>query len=299
MRQDHFVDRAVMMQTLADGIAPDWAAEWGSDRAGSFAGFAVGGVVQRMRWIPPGRFEMGSPESEAGRDSDEGPRHEVTISQGFWLAETPCTQALWEEVMGDNPSRFKSADRPVELVSWDDCQQFLQRLGQRVPGLGARLPTESEWEYACRAGTETATWVGDLTLRGENDAPELDAIAWYGGNSGHGYELAEGSNSSDWPQKQYPHTKAGTRPVRGRKANPRGLYDLLGNVSEWCADWYGAYEAGPIIDPVGPPVGANRVLRGGSWVSYARVVRAARRFAFAPGLRLSDFGFRLARGQDR
>ncbi len=277
MTLPHFVDRAAVTHPLVDGIAPDWAMEWGSDRMGAFVGFAVGGVEQRMRWIPPGRFQIGSPENEVGREDDEGPLHEVTISQGFWLAETPCTQALWEEVMGDNPSRFESADRPVENVSWDDCQEFLQRLGQHAPGLDARMPTESEWEYACRAGTETSTWVGDLTLRGENDAPELDAIAWYGGNSG----------------------QAGTRPVRGRNANPLGLHDMLGNVWEWCADWHGMYDTAPVIDPRGPSLAASRVLRGGSWNSDARDVRAARRGADVPVLRYSDVGFRLARGQDR
>lgn len=283
---------------LGDGLPAAWAVEWGADRAGRFMGFAVEGVVQRMRWIPPGRFWMGSPASEAGRLDDEGPRHEVEISRGFWLADTPCTQELWEVVMGSNPSRFKSPERPVEQVSWEDCQAFLQRLEARVPGLGGRLPTESEWEYACRAGTDTATWAGDLTLRGANDAPELDEIAWYGGNSGHGYELPEGEGSRDWREKQYPHEQAGTRSVRGRKANPLGLHDMLGNVYEWCADWYGPYDATRAIDPAEPLSGTSRVLRGGSWDSYARYVRAAQRLAPAPGYRNSDIGFRLARGQD-
>lgn len=283
---------------LWDGLPAAWAVEWGADRASQFMSFAVDGVVQRMRWISPGRFWMGSPASEAGREDDEGPRHEVEIARGFWLADTPCTQALWEVVMGSNPSRFKSPERPVEQVSWADCQAFLQQLEARVRGLGGRLPTEREWEYACRAGTDAATWAGDLTLRGVNDAPELDEIAWYGGNGGHGYELTEGMESRGWPQKQYPHEKAGTRPVLGRKANPLGLHDMLGNVLEWCADWYGPYTATFEPAPAGPLSGTSRVLRGGSWSSYARGVRAAQRYAVDPGGRDSDVGFRLARGQD-
>src|SRR5687768_14549979 len=104
-----------------------------------------------LRWITPGRFRMGSPVSEAGRYDDEGPQHEVRISRGFWLFDTACTQALWEAVMGDNPGRFKSPERPVERVSWEEVQEFLQRIEERIPGLGLGLPTEAQWEYACRA----------------------------------------------------------------------------------------------------------------------------------------------------
>jgi formylglycine-generating enzyme required for sulfatase activity len=147
---------------------------------------------------------MGSPAGEAGRwDDREGPQHEVHIRRGLWLAETPVTQALWVAVMGTNPSRFVSPDRPVEQVSWDDCQGFIEKLNGLVPGLDARLPTEAEWEYACRADTTTATWMGDLDIRGDNDAPLLDGIAWYGGNSGQGFELADGHDSTKWPSKQY------------------------------------------------------------------------------------------------
>src|SRR5207244_2459581 len=119
-------------------------------------------------------FLMGSPVGEVGRFKDEGPQHEVALTTGYWLAETPCSQALWRAVMGSNPSHFKSPHRPVERVSWEDCQVFLTRLDKFLPG--ARLPTEAEWERACRAGTTGATWVGELKLRGESDAPQLDAI---------------------------------------------------------------------------------------------------------------------------
>jgi formylglycine-generating enzyme required for sulfatase activity len=237
-----------------------WAVAAGRDRYGLWAAFEVRGVQQRMRWIPPGRFLMGSPPSEAGRWEDEGPQHWVTITKGYWLGETPVTQALWRAVMTNNPSRFVSDDRPVEQVSWEDCEKFIGRLNRQLEGLETRLPTEAEWARACRAGTTAATWVGDLTMRDENDAPELDAIAWYGGNSGVEFELDNGYDSSDWPGKQYPHTKAGTHPV-GRKApNPYGLHDMLGNVLEWCQDaaedYRGPpYTSEPAVDPVSPEQG--------------------------------------------
>ncbi|MEP7127059.1 MAG: formylglycine-generating enzyme family protein [Byssovorax sp.] len=284
---------------LSDGLPEPWAAEWGEDRHGVFVGFAVGEVVQRLRWVPPGKFLMGSPEEQAGREENEGPQHEVELSDGFWLADTPCTQALWRAVIGSNPSQFGSPDRPVERVSWDDCKEFLERLGLLVPGLGARLPTEAEWEYACRAGTTTATWVGDLDIKGLNNASPLDAIAWYGGNSGHGFELKQGYDSSYWPEKRYQHTKAGSRPVRGKQPNPLGLHDMLGNVYEWCEDRYGEYNATTAMDPRGPDVGSNRVFRGGSWSSQAGYVRAASHLGGDPSLRAAYLGFRLARSQPR
>jgi formylglycine-generating enzyme required for sulfatase activity len=250
-----------------------------------------------MRWIPPGRFVMGSPKQEPGRFENEDPQHEVMISHGFWLFETACTQALWEAVMSDNPSRFKSATRPVESVSWKDCVTFMDRLNEQVPGLGLSLPTEAEWEYACRAGTETATYVGPLSITGENNAPMLDEIAWYGGNSGVDFELDDGYDSSDRPEKQYPHEKAGTHPVGLKRANDWGLYDMLGNVWEWCADWYGGYSNKEVIDPKGPLEGDRRIVRGGSWYDGARLVRSACRDRSTPGDRNFSLGFRCARVQ--
>jgi formylglycine-generating enzyme required for sulfatase activity len=261
---------------LRGGLAPAWAVEWGEDRRGVFAAFAVGApgaeVEQRMRWIPPGTFVMGSPEGELGRYDNEGPQHEVTLTHGYWLGETPVTQALWVAVMGTNPSAFQGdLQRPVEQVSWDDCQEFLVRLNAQVAGLVARLPTEAEWEQACRGGKREATWVGELS--GEETAPELDSIAWYRGNS------------------------SGTQPVRGKAANPYGLYDMLGNVWEWCADaGLRAYTAEPVTNPV-VGLGSYRVFRGGSWDGYARFVRAAHRGAGERGFRLDSLGFRLAGGQ--
>lgn len=285
---------------LAEGIPPPWAEGWGQDRFGVFVEIRFGEVVQRMRWIFPGAFEMGSPEEEAGRADWEGPRHRVTLTEGFWLADTPCTQALWQEVMGDNPSEFLSPERPVETVSWEDCRRFVDRCEERVPGVRLRLPTEAQWEYACRAGTSTATWRGDLVIEGERNAPRLDAIAWYGGNSGVGFDLDEGHDSSGWEETQHPHTMAGTRIVKTKQPNPWGLYDMLGNVWEWCEDaWrFGdSYEGSPRTDPLLQD-GSGRVFRGGSWFEHARGVRAACRSARPPGSRYPILGFRLSRGPE-
>ncbi len=274
-----------------------WATAAGRDRYGLWADASIEGIAVRFRYIPPGRFLMGSPESEAGRFEDEGPQHEVTWTQGYWLADAPCTQAVWEQLMGRNPSRFVSADRPVDQVSWDDSQEFVKRVNERNPGLMARLPSEAEWEHACRGGTPTATWVGDLEILGENNAPLLDEIAWYGGNSGQDYELEDGHDSTDWPNKQYPHMKAGTHEVRKKQANPHGLHDMLGNVYEWCMDTYGSYEEPAVTNPAPSTMGAVRVSRGGSWSVLAGLVRAAYRGVNSPDSRLDYLGFRLARGQ--
>ena len=209
---------------------------------------------------------MGSPEDEPGRWGDEGPQHEVTIGQGFWLFDTPCPQALWTAVMGDDPSHFKSLDRPVEQVSWAAVQEFVARINARIPGLGLSLPSEAQWEYACRAGTSTALY-GDL-----------DAIAWHQGNSG----------------KETP-------PVGKKAANPWGLHDMLGNVWEWCADeWHPTYDGAPTDGTAWGALdspGVGRVVRGGSWSLGARYVRAACRLGFAPVDRYDFLGFRCARVQ--
>ena len=258
-----------------------WATVGGSDTYGLWATFEVNGVRQRMRWIPPGTFVMGSPQGELGRYDDEGPQHQVTLSRGYWLGETPVAQALWVAVMGKNPSRFRrdrpdGGERPVERMSWDDCQVFLERLNERVGGLFARLPTEAEWERACRGGMTGTTWGGELS--GEDRAPELDAIAWYGGNSG-----------------------GQTHPVGRKAANPYGLHDMLGNVWEWCADVTSLgltkYSAQSEADPVATGQGSFRVNRGGSWGSSARDVRAANRGANLRGRAHDYLGFRLAGGQ--
>lgn len=246
---------------------PEWAVAAGRDRFGLWAEFEVAGVRQRLRWLSPGRFWMGSPQDEEGRCDDEGPQHPVELTSGFWLADTPCTQELYAAVTGKNPSRFRSPRRPAEQVSWEDCQELFAWLEKHVPQLSARLPTEAEWEYACRAGIETAKWAEDASL---------ESLAWYSKNS----------KKTTW--------EVGLKP-----ANPWGLYDMLGNVYEWCLDWEGDYPAIRAVDPLGPETGTGRVVRGGSWDSDAQGVRAASRNWSSPSGRLSDLGFRLARGQGR
>ncbi|MCB1776808.1 MAG: formylglycine-generating enzyme family protein [Candidatus Competibacteraceae bacterium] len=284
---------------LITGCPPRWASGWGQDQWGVFVEITLQGVTQRLRWIPPGQFWMGSPEEEQGRYDDEGPRHQVTLTDGYWLFDTPCTQALWEAVMGKNPSEFQSPTRPVETVSWDDVQDFLKRINEQNPGLNLSLPSEAQWEYACRASTETAIYTGDLDILGDFNAPALDPIAWYGGNSGVDFDLDDGYDSSDWEEKQYPHTKAGTRLVKLKRANPWGLYDMLGNVWEWVQDhWHGNYQGAPTDGSAWEDqdaIGAPRVLRGGSWSLNARNVRAASRLDYDPDSRLDVIGFRCLR----
>ena len=291
-----FLESDCARLTLSRIMRPEWATACGRDRYGLWAEMAVGEVRHRLRWIPPGRFLMGSPESEAGRDDDEGPQHEVTVTEGFWLGETPVTQALWVAVMEENPSRFQDPARPVEQVSWDDTQTFFNRLEGKF-GVAAVLPSEAQWEYACRAGTTTGTWLGDLEILGANNAPLLDDIAWYGGNSGRDFDLDDGYDSSGWPERQYNHARAGTRAVATKAANPWGLYDMLGNVLEWCQDFSRAYHETPEFDPRGPEHGGSRVFRGGAWSDRARYARSAFRFGAHPGARNGALGFRLARGQ--
>ena len=230
-----------------------------------------------MNWVAAGRFQMGSPVAEAGRSNDEGPQTEVTISRGFWLGIVTVTQEEWKAVAGDlaglnsDPSYFRGDRLPVEQVSWDDCQQWLRELNsleeERLPeGFQYRLPTEAEWEFACRAGTSTRFHFGD-------DDGGLDDHAWYSGNS-----------------------RSQTHPAGEKKANAWGFYDLHGNVWEWCQDWYGALGGGIVADPKGPVSGLNRVLRGGSWGVAASRCRSAYRVWNKPGYRDYTLGFRLALG---
>jgi len=251
-----------------------WAAEIGADRYGLWARLEVGGVPYRLRWIPPGRFLMGSPPEEPERFENET-QHEVTLTRGFWLGETAVPQALWRAVMGENPSRFQGDDRPVEQVSWDDCQAFLGRANRlRGDGLVLRLPSEAEWEHACRAGTRTTFSFGDL----------LDTErANYNGNSPY----------NDGPKGE---SRQRTLPVRRFDPNPWGLYQMHGNVYEWCADRYGAYPGGRVSDPTGPADGSFRVLRGGAWLLNGRFLRSASRNCYSPDDRSVGLGLRLAGG---
>jgi formylglycine-generating enzyme required for sulfatase activity len=244
---------------------PDWASAMGRDRYGLWVEFSLGAATQRMRWVAPGRFRMGSPDKEEGRFSDEGPQHDVTLTKGYWVADAPVTQALWQEVMSGNPSRFTDPMRPVEQVSWDDAMLFLKRINQMIPVLDLVLPTEAQWEYACRAGRDMPTYARD----GES---ALNMIAWY-----------EGNNSQQ------------TQPIKQKLPNGWGLYDMLGNVWEWCADDLRSYGSDAASDPVGSLDSAQRALRGGSWDDLARDVRAANRVALVRVARDFDFGFRCAR----
>ena len=245
-----------------------------------------------MRRIEAGSFMMGSLPDEPGRLAREGPQHPVTLTQAYWMAETPATQALWEAVMGTNPSRYRSPKRPVENVSWHDVQAFVDALERTVPGLGPGLPSEAQWEYACRAGTTTATYAGPLELLGECHAPVLDDIAWYGGNSGVAFDLDHGYDSSEWPQMQHPHTRAATRLVAAKTPNAWGLHDMLGNVWEWCADAKRRYGAAAVRDPICAE-GPKRGSRGACWHASARYCRAAFRYWHQPGNSSHYLGFRL------
>jgi formylglycine-generating enzyme required for sulfatase activity len=253
---------------------PGWADAIGVDRYGIYADFSIKKVIQRMRLILPGEFMMGSPANEPKRWEWEI-HHKVMLTRSFWLADTACTQALWQAVMGKNPSYFKGAQRPVENVSWDNCQAFIERINALKPGLDLRLPTEAEWEYACRAGTRTPFWFG------ENITPEQ---VNYHGN----YPYAGGKKGK---------YREETVEVKSLPCNGWGLYQMHGNVWEWCSDWFGDYPTGSVIDPGGPSNGTHRVLRGGGWIYFGRYCRSADRLRDNPAIRLTDAGLRLARGQ--
>ena len=231
-----------------------------------------GGVKMEMIYVAPGSFTMGSPEAEDGHEDDET-QHRVTLTKGYWLGKYEVTQRQWESVMGDNPSIFKGPDRPVESISWDDCQKFIEKVdaaSRRQLGGEARLPTEAEWEYACRAGTVTAYSWGDA-LNG--DKANCD------GNYPCGTTV----------KGRY---RQETADVGSYSPNAWGFYDMHGNVWEWCSDWYGSYE-GDATNPTGAASGVLRVLRGGGWLSLARSCRSALRYWFRPGDRDDDCGFRL------
>ena len=217
-----------------------------------------GGAKMEMIWCGAGSFMMGSPVTEAGRFDDES-LHPVTLTRGFWLGKYEVTQAQWESVMGENRSRFKGPDRPVENISWDDCRTFIRKVNVMLGGV-ARFPTEAEWEYACRAGSDAAI----------SGSGHLEEMAWYDGNS-----------------------DSQTHEVGKNLPNAWGFYDMHGNILEWCADWF-SKPSGQAVDPQGPPSGAFRVLRGGCWFFYARDCRSAYRLKRDPGIRNSIFGFRLA-----
>ena len=253
------------------------------ERAGPTAGESRVFDGIEFVWIPPGEFRMGSTSRHA--DSDEKPVTRVRITRGFWLGKYEVTQRQWQAVMGKNPSSFQNCggDCPVENVSWNDVQGFLRNLNGRSGGQDYRLPTEAEWEYAARAGTATDTYAGNLRIQGSRNAPLLDRIAWYGGNSGVIYD--GGYDCSGWEEKQYRSQRCGTHPVGGKAPNAWGLHDMLGNVWEWVGDRHGNYPGGSVTDPTGARSGSKRVLRGGSWINLARYCRSASRSRSSPGYR--------------
>ena len=223
----------------------------------------------QLALVPPGEFLMGSSETEKGRFDREGPQHRVTITQPLYLGVCPVTQAEYQQLTGKNPSRFKGDGRlPAEQVTWPAANEFCQQLSalaeEQQKGWTYRLPTEAEWEYACRAFTTTRFCFGD-------DDSQLAAYAWHSANSG---------------------TK--THPVGEKQPNAWGLCDMHGNVWEWCADWFGEYSSDPTEDPTGPTRGSLRVLRGGCWGSPTRYCRSAVRDGVDPSVRIVALGFRLA-----
>jgi formylglycine-generating enzyme required for sulfatase activity len=266
--------RAVDMGQLFDALTPQ--AQAAAPKA------LVNSVGMSFVLVPAGSFQMGSPDPEPGHRANEGPVHEVVVGNPFYLGVHPVTQGQFLAVTGRNPSRFTPTngggpDHPVEMVSWDDAVAFCRALGERpeerAAGRKYRLPTEAEWEYACRAGTATAF--------------------------GHGAAFAGGQGNFDaaYPYGDTPPTPATgrTTPVGRFPASAWGLHDTHGNVWEWCADWYGEgyYRGSPLRDPPGPPQGRVKVLRGGSWRNQGRACRAAYRNALAPHQKDSATGFRV------
>jgi formylglycine-generating enzyme required for sulfatase activity len=219
-----------------------------------------GGVTMTLVSIPAGSFSMGS------KSGDEKPVHTVTFTKPFYLGKYEVTQEQWQAVMRANPSHFKGDKLPVEQVNWDNCQEFLKKLQSKSPGLKLSLPTEAQWEYACRAGSKTEYVSGD-------DASGLGEYAWF-----------------------YASFRGTTHDVGVKRPNAWGLYDMHGNVWEWCQDWYGAYAAGAAKDPSGASSGIGRVIRGGAWSNDATVLRSAFRGWLTPGGRSNNGGFRVAAG---
>ena len=231
----------------------------------------VNSIGMKFVYIQPGTFMMGSPSNELKRDSDER-QHEVTLTKGFYMQTTEVTQGQWKAVMGNNPSKFKGDNRPVEKVSWNDCREFIRKLNRQEGTDKYRLPTEAEWEYACMAGTTTPFYTGNCISTDQ---------ANYDGN-----HPMPGCSKGMYRKK--------TIEVASFSPNSWGLYDMHGNVYEWCQDWYEKnYPSGNVTDPEGASSGAVRVLRGGSWLSVAGDLRSANRLRSVPVNRHFSLGFRV------
>jgi formylglycine-generating enzyme required for sulfatase activity len=224
------------------------------------------GVTMGFVLIRPGSFTMGSDQGE----SDARPAHRVTIAAPFYLGNCEVTQEQWHAVVASNPSQFKGPKNPVEQVSWGDCQRFLSRLSQQHPGETFRLPTEAEWEYACRAGSGGTGFQPVAHRQDACATAPLGDYAWFAANSGNT-----------------------THPVGQKRPNPWGLYDVLGNVWEWCQDWYGPYQPGDQTDPRGPAAGVSRVLRGGALDGSPRSLRSDLRNRCPPDGMYANIGLRV------
>ena len=306
---------------LAAGQAPSEGRPWTVQ--------LVGSVGLKMGWIPAGTFTMGSSGSEALRRADEGPVTQVTLRRGYWLGTTLVTIGQWKALMGSgvraqleqllrddslrdfggtketlraymhfsadaDPDEYLAGDSdelPMYYLSWQDAVSFCERLNARERAAGRlpsdyeyALPTEAQWEYAARAGSATASYAGDLTERDQRIAI-LDEIAWYDANS------AVGHTGRGW---LIHGQRAGPHPVAQKRPNDWGLYDMTGDLWEWCRDWYGAYAGGQAFDPIGPASGSARVNRGGSFGSSAGDMRSAARAGNPPAEASAFRGFRLA-----
>ncbi len=227
-------------------------------------------IGMKLVWLPAGSFMMGSTNKEKGRGDDEI-YHKVTFAKGCWLGAHTVTQEQWQAVMGNNPSHFKGEKSlPVESVSWDDCQEFCKKLGEREKK-SYRLPTEAEWEFACRAGTTTPYSFGDTIAVDQ---------ANFNGNFTYG-----AGKKGIYREK--------TTPVGSFPANAWGFYDMHGNVCQWCQDWHGGYGRGDAVDPQGPKSAKNRILRGGAWNNNPIFCRSANRNYAPPDTRIESYGFRV------
>ena len=222
----------------------------------------VNGITFNMIKVDGGTFTMGATPEQENPHQFEEPTHQVTLSS-YYIGETEVTQELWKAVMGNNPSNFKGDNLPVEEVSWEDCQTFIGKLND-LTGKRFRLPTEAEWEYAARGGKRS----NHTQYSGGSN---IDDVAWYDGNSG-----------------------SKTHPVKTKNPNELGLYDMSGNVHEWCQDWYGSYSSNAQTNPTGPDSGSDRVFRGGTWSIFGWFCRSSFRGKSSPGYRYDTIGFRLA-----
>lgn len=235
----------------------------GSPKKGKNRTFNVNGVEFTMVYVEGGTFMMGSNDAEAWYN--ERPVHQVTLSD-YYIGQTEVTQALWQAVMGSNPSYRKGGSMPVESVSWYDCQEFIVKLNQ-ITGENFSLPTEAQWEFAARGGNYSKGY----KYSGSNN---IDAVAWYVDNA--------------WYVQD-----DGTRPVATKQPNELGIYDMSGNVFEWCSDWWGAYSSESVTDPSGPLSDSTRVLRGGSWYYNATYCRCTYRYYLPPTGTSYYLGLRL------